>query len=228
MEEEEQVKGTPENEIPAQVQQLFNPTEAILASMQLLPFPSCPTASLAHKKYVSIIQRSLTLGLNVFLIYSTKSSFNWLLIVYFQISIYVLMEIGHDELSQIPYNQQLTRLKSKSQIHLNSENSTHLTTRSVRNNEDDLRSLQRQLQNFPSLNELKSSPLTSWAPLTNVSSAKVNETRASIRSEGPSTRHKNLDDICLLPSNADQEKTDDTEIFALNVLKILKVYIILI
>ena len=138
------------------------------------------------------------------------------------------MEIGHDELSQIPYNQQLTRLKSKSQIHLNSEKSTHLTTRSVRNNEDDLRSLQRQLQNFPSLNELKLSPLTSWAPLTNVSSAKVNETRASIRSEGPSIRHKNLDDICLLPTNADQEKTDDTEIFALNVLKILKVYIILI
>ena len=65
-EEEEQIKGIAVDKIPVPVPQLFNPTEAILASMQLLPFPSCATASLAHKKYVSIIQRSLTLGLKLF------------------------------------------------------------------------------------------------------------------------------------------------------------------
>jgi len=106
---------------------------------------------------------------------------------------------------------------------LNFNTSNHRTKHSAYNDEDDLRSLQRQLQNFPSLNELKSSPLTSWTPQPNSSFAKANETRASIRSAGSSNHRGNLDDSCPLSINSDQEKIDDTETFALAALNILKV-----
>ena len=150
------------------------------------------------------------------------------ILIYLKTSIWnISVPIGHDELSQATYNQQLTRLKSKSQIDLNSDTSNHLTKRSVHNEEDDLRSLQRQLQNFPSLNELKSNLLTPWGPQTNSSLAKVNETRDSIRLTGPFSRRENLDNNHSLSSNINQDKTDDTETFALLILHLLKVCIAL-
>ena len=110
-----------------------NPTEAILASMQLLPLPctSAVWSSYNIEKNVSII-RSFTSGNS----FANQPSYG------------------------------LLRRKSQSHLCLNDIDSDRAGSQLLRHRGlnsrydfDDLRSLQRQLQNFPNLSDLKSNPL---------------------------------------------------------------------
>ena len=108
----------------------FNPTEAILATMQLLPLP-CATAGLMTpdeiERNVSVI-RSFAQG----------------------------QQLGLNVATCTPL-----RRKSKSQMGLNDLRDDGKTSSPAICDLDELRSFQRQLQNFPSLSELRRYPLQS-------------------------------------------------------------------
>ena len=130
----------------------FNPTEAILATMQLLPLPCAKVmAGRSGQPLPLVFMTAGEIERNVSLVRSYARG-------------------GRNQKSENNLAALALRRKSKSQMGLNEEGSpaaaTTLTVRSgtrppvpLCDQLDELRSFQRQLQNFPSLSELRRHPL---------------------------------------------------------------------
>lgn len=114
----------------------FNPTEAILATMQLLPLPCAKVGIMTAdeiERNVSVI-RSYAQG----------------------------QQPNLKDLMAYPATGTPLRRKSKSQMGLNDLKDDEKTPTTGICDLDELRSFQRQLQNFPSLSELRRHPVQNW------------------------------------------------------------------
>lgn len=183
--------------------QNFNPTEAILATLQLIPMPCSKDGRLVMcreeiERNVSFI-RSFTRSSNQRSGITSSASSSGLLL----------------------------RRKSKSQTGLSDLQGK--TSASAFYDLDELRSIQRQLQNFPSLDELRRNPLQSLAPpaAPAVSSSRASSTsNNNRRSPSPATSESSRDAANTSsnkPPHRPPSKSRSIEDYALAILQILKV-----
>lgn len=170
--------------------QNYNPTEAILATLQLIPMPCSKAGRLVMcreeiERNVSVIRSFAQAPSGVAMTTSASTSSGLLL-----------------------------RRKSKSQTGLSDLQGKTSPNTSVICDLDELRSIQRQLQNFPSLDELRRHPLQNMGPPTQpLSSSSANDSKepASPPACDSSRAHRTR-----------STKTRSIEDYASAILKILK------